>query len=104
MLFFEFLKLFMNMKKENNLTQSAAIYLAREFSNLIGESLPSPFVGMEISSITVEKDTRGKGFSVILSHDTFDGGWPELTGFVCPQVDLFSFLNLNSKNSQEPGS
>lgn len=84
--------------KENNLTQSAAIKLAKHYSNLIGNDLPFPFTGWEISSITVEKDKHGKGFSVILSHDIFDGGWPETAGHICPQIDIFTFLQKKSSD------
>jgi hypothetical protein len=68
--------------------------VAAEANNyLIGQELAPPFETYPITSITVEKAKKHKGFIVVLSHDIFDGGWPELTGFKCPQIKLDDYLN-----------
>jgi hypothetical protein len=74
------------------LTLEEANELAKEHANLIGKPLPNPYSGLSITSITVEKNKKSKGFSVILSHDIYDNGWPEVTGFRCPQIDLLTYL------------
>ena len=68
---------------------------AAETNNyLIGQELAPPFESYPITSITVEKAKKYQGFIVILSHDVFDGGWPETVGFRCPQVELENYLNV----------
>lgn len=79
---------------ENHLAKQTADKLAQEYIKLIGQPMPYPYSALEITSITVEKNKNSKGFSVILSHDIFDGGWPEVTNFSCPQVDLLSYLEI----------
>lgn len=82
----------MNMKPA--LTLLAAQSLALNYGHLIGQPMPNPYSGLPITSITVEKNNKSKGFSVILSHDIFDGGIPEQTGFKCPKVDLMTYLSI----------
>lgn len=79
---------------ENYLSHETAKKLAKQYNKLIGQPMPYPYSGLPITSITVEKNKTSQGFSVILSHDIYDGGWPEVTGFKCPQVDLLYYLDI----------
>lgn len=68
---------------------------AAEANNyLLGQGMLKPFQSYPITSITVEKAKKHQGFIVILSHDVFDGGWPETLGFRCPQVELDDYLSV----------
>ncbi len=68
---------------------------AAEANNyLIGQPMLKPFESYPIKSITVEKAKKHQGFIVVLSHDVFDGGWPETTGFRCVQIDLDDYLDV----------
>ena len=63
-------------------------------NDLIGQQMLKPYESYPITSITVEKNPCGLGFIVVLSHDVFDGGWPETTNFRCPQVELNDYLDV----------
>ncbi len=68
---------------------------AAEANNyLIGQEMSPPYDSYPITSITVEKAKKHQGFIVILSNDVFDNGWPETTGFRCPQVELDDYLDV----------
>jgi hypothetical protein len=68
---------------------------AAEANNyLIGQEMAPPFESYPITSITCEKAKSNFGFIVVLSHDIYDNGWPETTGFRCPQVELDNYLNV----------
>lgn len=76
-----------------NLSQEAAEALSKKYHHLLGAPMPLPYSLLQVTSITVEKNIDSKGFSVILSHDIFDNfGIAELTGFMCPQIELFEYL------------
>ncbi len=75
-----------------HLTQDIAERIAKRYTHLIGKPMLDPYEGLPITSITVEKSKTTQGFDIILSHDIFDGGWPEVTGFKCPQTELLSYL------------
>jgi hypothetical protein len=78
------------------LTKQEAEDAAEQYNYLLGQKMLKPYESYPITSITVEKAKKNQGFIVILSHDVFDGGWPEITGFRCPQVELDDFLNVTT--------
>ena len=68
---------------------------AAEANNyLLGQEMSPPYESYPITSITVEKAKKNQGFIVVLSHDVFGNGWPETTGFCCPQVELDDYLDV----------
>ena len=75
-------------------TKQEAELAAEENNYLIGQRLLHPYSALPITSITIEKAKRHQGFIVILSHDIFDGGWPEVTNQRCPQVELNYYLSF----------
>ncbi len=75
-------------------TKEQAEIAAFENHYLLGQEMAPPFETYPIQSITVEKSKIHQGFIVVLSHDVFDGGWPETVGFRCPQVELDDYLNV----------
>lgn len=82
------------MGMENHLEREVAKRLAQQFTHLIGTSMPYPYQECDITSITVEKDKHGTGFSVILSHDAFANGTPKESISMCPKVDLITYLSI----------
>lgn len=75
-------------------TKEQAEIAAFENQYLIGQEMAPPYDSFPITSITVEKALKHQGFIIVLSHDIFDAGWPELTGFKCPIIELDDYLNV----------
>lgn len=82
------------MVMENHLEREMADRLAQQFTHLIGTPMPYPHQDCDITSITVEKDKYGTGFSVILAHDAFSKGVPKEPNPKCPKVDLITYLSV----------
>ena len=76
------------------LTKREAEHVAEKNNYLIGQAMAPPFESYPITSMTIEKSKKHQGFIIVLSHDIFDGGWPETVGFRCPQVELDDYLNV----------
>ncbi len=82
------------MNMENNLTRNAAQYLLSEYFHLIGQPMPYPCNELPITTISIEKDKNTDGYSVILSHDIFDGDFPDdKIGSLC-KTDLMTYLSI----------
>ena len=75
-------------------TKEQAEIAAFENHYLIGQEMAPPYESFAITSITVEKALKHQGFIILLSHDIFDGGWPELTEFKCPMIELNDYLSI----------
>jgi hypothetical protein len=76
---------------------------AEYYTHLIGQYFPEPYQNLDITAITVEKSKFHQGYEVILSHDIFESGNPELTGYKCPTIELNAYLKIMaSKKSKTP--
>ena len=77
---------------ENNLTRDAAQFLLLEYMNLIGKPMPAPYDMLKINTITLSKDKFSSGYSVLLSHNLFDGDFPDNNPVY--EIDLLSYLQI----------
>ena len=80
-------------------TKRAAEDAAGKQNHLIGQHMLPPYSALPITSITVEKVKTNQGFIVMLSHEVFDNGWPEITSFICPQLELNDYILMTSSKS-----
>ena len=81
------------MDMENNLPLSVANRLFRDYLHLLGRKMPYPYHELAITSMTVEKDKIGTGYTVMLSHDEFNGVLPDDKA-PSIKVDLLSYLGI----------
>lgn len=81
------------MDMENNLPLTVANRLFSDYLHFIGQKMPYPYYELEITSMTVEKDKIGTGYTVMLSHDEFDGVLPDDKA-PSIQIDLLSYLDI----------
>jgi len=79
---------------ENNLTRNAAQFLLGEYVHLIGERMPYPYGMLKINTIKIIKDKFSQGYTVMLTHEIFDGAFPDPDFPPVYQIDLLSFLQI----------
>ncbi len=65
------------MVMENNLNRDTAQYLLSEYYYLIGQAMSYPCYELPITTISIEKDKNTEDYSVVLSHEAFEGDLPD---------------------------